>query len=216
MLPGDREAGAYLVRHPQVDKIAFTGSTAAGRQIMADCAPRIARVTLELGGKSAAIVLDDADIESVVRTVIPMAFTVAGVGDEGLVPADDQLAAGGGNGGGDRLRSDPTSGSVSARAAMASSAATAGSQRLRTASLPPSERAKLPMPCIANSESRCPLTLASASRTTVTARVSSSPPEARAQPAARENDSRPPPRRSRRGPRRAGGGSRARGLGPHR
>jgi len=78
VLPGGRDIGAYLVRHPQVDKIAFTGSTAAGRQIMADCAPRIARVTLELGGKSAAIVLDDADVAHVVRTVIPMAFTVNG------------------------------------------------------------------------------------------------------------------------------------------
>jgi betaine-aldehyde dehydrogenase len=78
VLPGGRDVGAYLVRHPQVDKVAFTGSTAAGRQIMADCAPRIARVTLELGGKSAAIVLDDADIEHVVSTVIPMAFTVNG------------------------------------------------------------------------------------------------------------------------------------------
>jgi aldehyde dehydrogenase (NAD+) len=78
VLPGGRDIGAYLVRHPQVDKIAFTGSTAAGRQIMADVAPRIARVTLELGGKSAAIVLDDADIAHVVRTVIPMAFTVNG------------------------------------------------------------------------------------------------------------------------------------------
>jgi aldehyde dehydrogenase (NAD+) len=78
VLPGGRDVGAHLVRHPQVDKIAFTGSTAAGRQIMADCAARIARVTLELGGKSAAIVLDDADIAHVVRTVIPMAFTVNG------------------------------------------------------------------------------------------------------------------------------------------
>jgi len=78
VLPGGRDVGAHLVRHPQVDKIAFTGSTAAGRQIMADCAPRIARVTLELGGKSAAIVLDDADIAHVVATVIPMTFTVNG------------------------------------------------------------------------------------------------------------------------------------------
>jgi betaine-aldehyde dehydrogenase len=78
VLPGDREVGAHLVRHPQVDKVAFTGSTAAGRQIMADCAARIARVTLELGGKSAGIVLDDADIEHVVAAVIPMAFTVNG------------------------------------------------------------------------------------------------------------------------------------------
>jgi aldehyde dehydrogenase (NAD+) len=78
VLPGDRETGAHLVQHPQVDKIAFTGSTAAGRKIMADCAQRIARVTLELGGKSAAIVLDDADIEAFVRSIIPMAFTVNG------------------------------------------------------------------------------------------------------------------------------------------
>jgi aldehyde dehydrogenase (NAD+) len=78
VLPADREVGAHLVRHPQVDKVAFTGSTAAGRQIMADCAQRIARVTLELGGKSAAIVLDDADIDHVVRTIIPMAFIVNG------------------------------------------------------------------------------------------------------------------------------------------
>jgi aldehyde dehydrogenase (NAD+) len=78
VLPGGRDVGAHLVRHPQVDKIAFTGSTAAGRQIMADCAPRIARLTLELGGKSAAIVLDDADIAHVVAAVIPMAFTVNG------------------------------------------------------------------------------------------------------------------------------------------
>ena len=78
VLPGDRDTGAHLVRHPQVDKIAFTGSTIAGRAIMADCAARIARVTLELGGKSAAIVLEDADAETVLRTVIPMALTVNG------------------------------------------------------------------------------------------------------------------------------------------
>jgi betaine-aldehyde dehydrogenase len=78
VLPGDREVGQHLVRHAGVDKVAFTGSTAAGRRIMADCAPRIARVTLELGGKSAAIVLPDADAERVVRTVLPMAFTVNG------------------------------------------------------------------------------------------------------------------------------------------
>jgi aldehyde dehydrogenase (NAD+) len=78
VLPGDRATGAHLVQHAQVDKIAFTGSTVAGRTIMADCAARIARVTLELGGKSAAIVLEDADIEQVIRTIIPMAFTVNG------------------------------------------------------------------------------------------------------------------------------------------
>jgi acyl-CoA reductase-like NAD-dependent aldehyde dehydrogenase len=58
-----RETGATLVSHPLVDKVAFTGSTAAGRVIGAECGRLIRRCTLELGGKSAAIVLDDADPE---------------------------------------------------------------------------------------------------------------------------------------------------------
>ncbi|MBA3843192.1 MAG: aldehyde dehydrogenase [Actinobacteria bacterium] len=58
-----REAGSSLVSHPGVDKIAFTGSTAAGRIIGSECGRLIRRVTLELGGKSAAIVLDDADLD---------------------------------------------------------------------------------------------------------------------------------------------------------
>jgi aldehyde dehydrogenase (NAD+) len=58
----DREAGAALVSHPDVDKIAFTGSTATGRIIGAECGRLIRRMTLELGGKSAAIFLDDGDI----------------------------------------------------------------------------------------------------------------------------------------------------------
>src|SRR4051794_6313488 len=57
-----REAGAHLVAHPGVDKVAFTGSTAAGRKIAAVCGEQLKRVSLELGGKSAAIVLDDADL----------------------------------------------------------------------------------------------------------------------------------------------------------
>ncbi len=61
---GDREAGAALVGHPLVDKIAFTGSTAAGRLIGAECGRLIRRCSLELGGKSAAIVLDDVDLEA--------------------------------------------------------------------------------------------------------------------------------------------------------
>jgi betaine-aldehyde dehydrogenase len=59
-----REAGAALVSHPKVDKIAFTGSTAAGRIIGAECGRLIRRVTLELGGKSAAIFCDDGDIDT--------------------------------------------------------------------------------------------------------------------------------------------------------
>jgi geranial dehydrogenase len=58
----DRDAGAYLVSHPGVDKVAFTGSTAAGRSIARRCGELLRPVTLELGGKSAAILLEDADI----------------------------------------------------------------------------------------------------------------------------------------------------------
>ncbi len=61
VLPGGREVGAALVAHPGVDKVAFTGSTAAGREVAARCGQDLKRVSLELGGKSAAIVLDDAD-----------------------------------------------------------------------------------------------------------------------------------------------------------
>jgi acyl-CoA reductase-like NAD-dependent aldehyde dehydrogenase len=62
IVPGGRDVGAYLVEHPRVDKIAFTGSTAAGRIIARRCGELLRPVTLELGGKSAAIVLDDADL----------------------------------------------------------------------------------------------------------------------------------------------------------
>ncbi|MBI5473193.1 MAG: aldehyde dehydrogenase family protein [Ignavibacteriae bacterium] len=57
------EAGAALVRHPLIDKIAFTGSTATGQQIMQAAAGNLKKLTLECGGKSANIVLDDADLE---------------------------------------------------------------------------------------------------------------------------------------------------------
>jgi aldehyde dehydrogenase (NAD+) len=63
ILPADREVSAYLVAHPGVDKVAFTGSTAAGRQIGEVCGRLLRPVTLELGGKSAAIILDDADLD---------------------------------------------------------------------------------------------------------------------------------------------------------
>jgi aldehyde dehydrogenase (NAD+) len=62
VVPGGREVGAYLVEHPGVDKVSFTGSTAAGRWIAEACARLLRPVTLELGGKSAAIILDDADL----------------------------------------------------------------------------------------------------------------------------------------------------------
>jgi acyl-CoA reductase-like NAD-dependent aldehyde dehydrogenase len=61
VVPGGREVGEQLVGHPGVDKVSFTGSTAAGRQVAVACAAGLKQVSLELGGKSAAIVLDDAD-----------------------------------------------------------------------------------------------------------------------------------------------------------
>lgn len=64
IVPAGRDVGEYLVRHPGIDKISFTGSGVAGRRIAELCGSRLRPVTLELGGKSAAIVLEDADIET--------------------------------------------------------------------------------------------------------------------------------------------------------
>ncbi len=58
LITADREASDYLVRHRYVDKVSFTGSLATGRRVALVCADRIARVTLELGGKSPSLVLD--------------------------------------------------------------------------------------------------------------------------------------------------------------
>ena len=69
VLPGDATVGELLVSHPGVDKVSFTGSTAAGRAVAAACAPHLTKVSLELGGKSAAIVLDDAAPEAVATGV---------------------------------------------------------------------------------------------------------------------------------------------------
>ncbi|MBB3602842.1 acyl-CoA reductase-like NAD-dependent aldehyde dehydrogenase [Mycolicibacterium sp. BK556] len=66
VVPGGREVGDALVRHPGVDKIAFTGSSATGRHIASVCGEQLKRYSLELGGKSAAIVLDDARIDKTV------------------------------------------------------------------------------------------------------------------------------------------------------
>ncbi|MFT3804265.1 MAG: aldehyde dehydrogenase [Burkholderiaceae bacterium] len=63
VLTADREVSELLVRHPGIDKITFTGSSAAGKKIASICGERIARCTLELGGKSAAVILDDYDLE---------------------------------------------------------------------------------------------------------------------------------------------------------
>jgi acyl-CoA reductase-like NAD-dependent aldehyde dehydrogenase len=62
LITGGRDTGAALVAHPEIDKVSFTGSTAAGRDIGRECGGTFKRLQLELGGKSAAIVLDDADV----------------------------------------------------------------------------------------------------------------------------------------------------------
>jgi len=74
IVPAGREVGEYLVTHPNIDKVNFTGSTAAGRRIGALCGERLRRVTLELGGKSAAIILEDADLGMAVPGLLPAAM----------------------------------------------------------------------------------------------------------------------------------------------
>ncbi|MDH4565208.1 aldehyde dehydrogenase [Pseudomonas sp. BN414] len=74
-VPAGREVGDHLVRHPDVDKVSLIGSTAAGRHIASVCGDRLARVSLELGGKSPAVILDDIDPEQVVPNLIPH-FTI--------------------------------------------------------------------------------------------------------------------------------------------
>lgn len=67
VLPADRETSEHLVSHRDVDKVAFTGSTRAGRRIAAIAGEQLKRVSLELGGKSAALLLPDADVQQAVR-----------------------------------------------------------------------------------------------------------------------------------------------------
>ena len=74
----DREVSELLVRDPGVDKITFTGSTAAGRRIASLCGERIARCTLELGGKSAAVILDDMDLATAAKTIARAECTLSG------------------------------------------------------------------------------------------------------------------------------------------
>jgi aldehyde dehydrogenase (NAD+) len=78
IVTGGRETGSYLVTHPGVNKVAFTGSTAAGRMIAAQCGQALKPVTLELGGKSAALVLDDADMAATLDGLAFLCFANAG------------------------------------------------------------------------------------------------------------------------------------------
>ncbi|HYX70372.1 MAG TPA: aldehyde dehydrogenase family protein [Terriglobales bacterium] len=70
IVTGGPEAGAALVRHPGVDKVAFTGSTAVGKEIMRSAADTLKRITLELGGKSPNIVFADSDLDAAVKGAI--------------------------------------------------------------------------------------------------------------------------------------------------
>jgi acyl-CoA reductase-like NAD-dependent aldehyde dehydrogenase len=91
VVPGDGpDAGARLAGHPDVGKIAFTGSTAVGREIMRLAAGNVKQVTLELGGKGPSIVLDDADLEMAADGVLYGCFIYSGQacesGTRALVP----------------------------------------------------------------------------------------------------------------------------------
>ena len=70
LITGDAAAGDMLVRHRDVDKVAFTGSTAVGRKIAAVCGELLRPVTLELGGKSSALVLPDADLDAMSQVLV--------------------------------------------------------------------------------------------------------------------------------------------------
>jgi betaine-aldehyde dehydrogenase len=78
VVTADRPVSELLVRHKDVNKVTFTGSTAAGRRIASICGERIARCTLELGGKSAAVILDDYDVGKAAATIAGMATALTG------------------------------------------------------------------------------------------------------------------------------------------
>ncbi|RJG54135.1 aldehyde dehydrogenase family protein [Sphingobium terrigena] len=78
ILSGGNEAGAHLVSHSDVAKVTFTGSTATGRKIMEAASPTLKRVTLELGGNDAAIILPDADVKAIAPAIFAFAFFNSG------------------------------------------------------------------------------------------------------------------------------------------
>lgn len=78
VIPAGRETGDYLIRHLGIDKISFTGSTMAGRHIGAVAAERFVRTSFELGGKSAAVVLEDADVSEVLPSLVPYSMPITG------------------------------------------------------------------------------------------------------------------------------------------
>lgn len=78
IVPGGRDLGEHLVGHPDIDKVSFTGSTEAGRRVAALCGQQLTRVSLELGGKSAAIILDDADLSATIDGLKLVSFMNSG------------------------------------------------------------------------------------------------------------------------------------------
>lgn len=86
VITANRGASESLVRHPGVDKITFTGSSAVGKRIASLCGERVARCTLELGGKSAAVVLDDYDIETAAQAIAGPACALTGQICSSLTP----------------------------------------------------------------------------------------------------------------------------------
>jgi aldehyde dehydrogenase (NAD+) len=99
VLTGAGESGSHLARHADVDRIAFTGSTAVGKVIARSAADRLARISLELGGKSGNIVFSDADLDNAVSGVLAGIFAASGqtcmAGSRALVQEDiyDQFVA---------------------------------------------------------------------------------------------------------------------------
>jgi betaine-aldehyde dehydrogenase len=78
VVTADRAVSEMLVRNPGVDKVSFTGSTVAGKRIASLCGERVARYTLELGGKSAAVILDDYDIGAAAESLSASAAWLSG------------------------------------------------------------------------------------------------------------------------------------------
>jgi aldehyde dehydrogenase (NAD+) len=74
VVPAGREVGEHLVKHPGTDKVSFTGSSLAGARIAGLCGERLKRCTLELGGKSASILLDDVDLSQALPNLLPNAI----------------------------------------------------------------------------------------------------------------------------------------------
>lgn len=78
VVAGGNELGAWMTEHPGIDKVSFTGSVVTGKRVLASAAGTLKRVTLELGGNDPAILLDDADLDTVVPKIFQSAFNNCG------------------------------------------------------------------------------------------------------------------------------------------